>query len=77
MEVTMVSTTKIVQFNGVPARLWEGKTGAGIPVMMFVTRVAVAQELQTEEAAQIFQRELMECAAPSKEAEAIPLRMII
>lgn len=73
MIVTIQSTEKTVTVNGVPARIWEGKTTSGIPVIAFITRIAV-QDLEdpTE-----FERELQQHAAPSAEAQAFPLRMIL
>ena len=44
MRVTLNSTTRLVELevNGVrvPARIWEGVTSKGTPVMCFITRVA-------------------------------------
>jgi hypothetical protein len=73
MIATLKSTTKIVSLNGVPARIWEGTTASGIKVHAYITRVAVSEDQNQEE----FARELAACAAPSKEVEAIPMRMII
>lgn len=73
MKITIESTTKIVQLNGVPARIWEGTTESGVPVHCYVTRVAVDRDEDTSQ----FERELQEQKAPRPELEAIPLRMII
>jgi hypothetical protein len=73
MRIQIESTTKIVQLNNVPARIWEGHTESGIPVHCFVTRVAVAEGLPTEE----FDRELQKHAPPSPAIEAIPLRLVL
>ena len=35
--VTLTNTSKIVTLNGVPARVWEGKTAKGIPCHAFIT----------------------------------------
>ena len=40
MKVTLESTTKIVELNGVQARIWEGTTEGGIRVHAFITRIA-------------------------------------
>lgn len=73
MEVTLKNTSKIVQLNGVPGRVWEGHTSSGIPVIAFITRIAVPNgQDQTQ-----FEKELQETAAPSAEAAAYPLRMIL
>jgi len=76
MKVTMESTSKIVQLNGVPARIWEGRTETGIPCHAYVTRIAVAEGLQPEQYRD-FEFELNETRKPSAEIEAIPLRMIL
>lgn len=74
MKITIESTTKITELNGVPARIWEGKTESGIKVHCFVTRIAIDKE---EKRANEFQNELQEQKAPSKEIEAYPLNMIL
>jgi hypothetical protein len=60
MKITIESTTKIVEVNGVPARVWEGKTDTGIELHCFVTRIAVNK---TDDASQ-FEKELLECRPP-------------
>ena len=74
MKVTLENTTKIVNLNGVPARVWEGQTESGIPCHAFITRIAVARD---EDASQ-FEAQLKETKAPSPEVDnAYPLRMIL
>lgn len=73
MEVTLSNTTKIVDVNGVPARVWEGKTSSGIPVHCFITRIAVADNADRSQ----FERELHECRKPSPAVEAIDFRLIL
>lgn len=77
MKVNLESTSKIVELVvggvAVPARVWEGKTASGIPMHALVVRVAVHEGLDDTE----FKRELKECAAPSAEIRAYPLRMIL
>ena len=77
MKVQLESTTKIVflEVDGlcVPARVWEGHTEAGIPCHAFITRIAVANGLDSTE----FERELQQCRAPSAAVDAIPVRMIL
>ena len=74
MKVTLESTTKIVQVNGVPARIWEGETTSGIKVHAFITRVAIDKnELDASE----FEKELQECKVPSPAVESYPLRIIL
>ena len=74
MKITIESTTKIVQLNGVPSRIWEGKTESGIKVHCFITRIACDEnEPNTAE----FETELKEQKPPSAEIDTIPLRLIL
>lgn len=73
MKITIESTNKIVELNGVPARIWEGKTEDGTELHCYVTRVAVAEGQDTRQ----FEQQLQEHKTPTPEIEAIPLRMII
>lgn len=66
MKITIESTSKIVELNGIPARIWEGQTKSGIKVHCFVTRVAIDQdELRVSE----FEKELQKTRTPSPELE--------
>ena len=76
MKVTLESTTKIVHLNGVPARIWEGETESGIPVHVYLTRIAVPEGRDDTDYAQ-FEIELQECRAPSAEVSSIPLHLIL
>ena len=61
MKITIESTTRTVDVNGVPARVWEGQTESGIPVAVMVTRIAVPPGHDVAQ----FERELIECAPPT------------
>lgn len=74
MKITIESTTKIVQLNGVPARVWQGKTESGIEVHCFIVRLAIEKN---EPRAAEFTNELFHQSDPKPEIEAYPLRMII
>lgn len=74
MKITIESTTKIVELNGVPARVWEGHTDSGVKIHCFITRVAIDKD---EPRAEQFEKELMEQKIPSVEIQSFPLRMII
>lgn len=76
MKVTLTSTTKIVTLDGVPARVWEGTTERGVPVIAFVTRVAVDLDTDVAELA-VFEAELAECRPPSPEAARWPSRLVL
>lgn len=73
MKIEIESTAKIVELDGVPARVWEGRTSTGIPVHCFVTRIAVAHDQQHAE----FERELLACRRPSLDVAGIPLKLIL
>lgn len=76
MVVTLESTSKLVELNGVPVRIWEGRTESGIPVIAFVTRIAVEQG-QTPAVCEQFERELRQVRSPSAAAEAFPARLVL
>jgi len=74
MKIIIELTSKFVTLNGVPARIWEGETESGIKLHCYITRIAIDKdETRIEE----FEKELQQQRPPSKEIEAIPLRMII
>lgn len=74
MKITIESTTKIVDLNGVPACGWEGESESGIKVHCFITRIALDKdETRIEE----FLNELEEQRTPSPALQAIPLALIL
>jgi hypothetical protein len=74
MKITIESTGRVVELNGVPARIWEGETDSGIKVLCFITRIAIDKdEVRMDE----FERELQETRTPTAEIQAIPLRLIL
>ena len=74
MTITIHSTDKIVELNGVPARVWEGTSKSGVKLHCFITRLAIDKD---ETRADEFEKELQICKSPTPEVEAIPLRMIL
>ncbi len=72
--MTIESTSKIVEVNGVPCRMWEGESEHGIPCHCFITRVAVDKD---EPKAEEFKIDLQEHKPPSAALYVYPLRMII
>jgi hypothetical protein len=80
MKLQLESTDKVVMLQtskgDVPARIWEGESEAGVPVIAFITRVAVATKQGPEDFA-VFERELIECRAPSEAAASFPDRLIL
>lgn len=73
MKITIESTTKIVNANGIDCRVWEGTTERGIAVQVLVPRIAVLKDADTSQ----FEAELQEQRAPTAEVSAWPLRMVL
>lgn len=73
MIVELHNTTKIVDINGVPARVWEGHTANGVPVVALITRIAAERYADLEE----FDRDLEQATPPSPDVAAWPARMVI
>lgn len=77
MKVTLTNTTKVVELvvagTAVPARVWEGTSEAGIPVIAFITRIAVERDADAAE----FEHDLLEVAEPSVEVQSWPARMFL
>ena len=63
MKLTIEATERIVQLNGVPARIWKGTTESGVEVHCFVARIAVPEEAGSDAHAE-FERELRSCPEP-------------
>jgi ribosomal protein S12 methylthiotransferase accessory factor YcaO len=59
--MTIESTTRLVAINGVPARVWQGTSERGVPVVCCITRIAVAEGDDNSQ----FEAELKEHAAPT------------
>lgn len=74
MKITIESTSKIVELNGVPARIWEGWTESGIKVHCFVPRIAIDKD---ETRFSEFEKELQETRTPSPELECYPGKLIL
>lgn len=66
MRVILESTTKVVNVNGVPARIWQGKTESGIEVHAFITRIAINKNESRKEE---FEEELIQCSPPSADVD--------
>lgn len=76
IEPTDKVVTLVVDGCEMPARIWEGKTGHGIPVHCYVTRVAVPEGRPPHEYVE-FQEALNETRKPSADVQGIPLRLIL
>lgn len=78
MKVQLHSTVKTVDLvtrwgHAVPARVWEGTTEGGVPVIAFITRIAAKDDADLSE----FERDLLEMTPPSPDVAAWPARMLI
>lgn len=73
MKVTIESTTKIVNANGIDCRVWEGKTERGIEITCLIPRIAVRNGQDVSQ----FETELQEQRPPSADTAAFPMRMIL
>lgn len=73
MRITLENTSKIVELNGIPARIWEGRTESGIQIHAFITRVAVRNDADCSE----FERDLQETRAPSPAVAALPTKLVL
>lgn len=82
MEIMLKSTNRIVEIEPqsaanarpIKARIWEGETDSGIPVICVITRIAVPEgHDQTQ-----FRADLEENEPPTAAAvKAFPLRMLV
>lgn len=81
MKITIESTTKLVKLETesglvVQSRVWEGKTDDGIPVHVFITRIAPTIPVEDPRQA-VFKEQLQECKAPTAAVDCYPARMIL
>ena len=78
MKVTLESTSKVVELDGVPARMWEETTERGVRCFAFITRIAPAQPDPPPEQVAEFEADLRAVRPPTPHlAAAIPLRLIL
>ena len=73
MKITIESTGEMVTLNGVPARIWAGRTDAGVPVSCFINHISPQTHDPAVQAS--FEAELSVRETPRPEA--IPLRFIL
>jgi hypothetical protein len=74
MRIIVDSTTKVVEVNGVPARVWEGHTESGLAVHCFITRIAGPLNADLSQ----FEAELAECRTPrNADIDAYPMRLLL
>lgn len=73
MKIIIESTPKVVDINGVPARVWQGHTESGVAVIAFLTRIAAQRDQDLAE----FEADLQEHAQPIFDVAHWPDRMLI
>lgn len=49
MKAAIESTTETTEVDGVPCRVWMGVTESGIPILLFIHRIAVSEDDRQEE----------------------------
>lgn len=62
MQMVIKATDQLTEIDGVPVRVWEGRTSSGIPCKVFVHRIAVDRAEDTAE----FDRALAEQLPPGR-----------
>ena len=62
MKVSLESTTKIVELNGIQCRVWEGETEKGVKCHAFIPLIACHKRDDCSQ----FREELEEKASPSR-----------
>lgn len=70
MQITIESTDQVTRIDQVPVRVWNGVTEDGTPCKVFVHRLAVRDDQDTER----FERELTEQLPPGR---FLPLSLIL
>jgi hypothetical protein len=73
MKITIESTGRIVNLEGIDCRLWEGTTERGVKIECLIPRVAARDDQDLSQ----FEAELKEQRAPSFRESAFPLRMLL
>lgn len=75
MKVELESTSKQVLLNGIPCRIWEGRTDRGTPIHAFVALVGISDD---PAAIAELDSELNRSPAPGNaDIEAYPPRMVL
>jgi hypothetical protein len=73
MKITVESTTKIVELNGLQCRVWEGETDKGVKLHAFIPVVAAHEGQDLSQ----FDKDLREQQPPSTDVESYPQRMMV
>lgn len=74
MKIIVRNSTKIVQLNGLPCRIWEGETSGGIPVHCYIAGIAVDRRASPKTKFQ-FEIELDNIHALSKDFEVCLIKL--
>ena len=75
VKITLESTNRIITVNGTKARIWEGESAAGVPIVAAIATIAVHNSENQAE----FERELDEQHKTVSERgiQAFPLRFFL
>lgn len=73
MKIQIHNTSKIVELNGIPCRVWEGTTESGIEVHAFIPRIVIADKSKRTDA----YNELIQMAPPSPTVAEYPLELTL
>lgn len=72
MKIELTKTSQITHLNGVPVRVWEGKTEKGVEIVAFIARIAVQKDKDCSE----LENELTETDCP-KPKQSWPMSMVL
>lgn len=72
MKLAIEATEKLTTLDGVPVRLWKGRTEMGVECLVFVHRIAVDTRQDPTE----FDRVLREEFPPADASKVLPLELI-
>lgn len=73
MKLILEPTSKIIEIDGVPCRVWQGHSESGVPCHAHIALIAVNRDADAED----FNRELREVAAPRADVGDLPARMTL
>jgi hypothetical protein len=71
MKIELEATSRVENVNGVPARIWRGKTASGIEITAWINCIQVRADADNEQ----FERELREVKV-ERELISFDLRLV-
>ncbi len=73
MRTTIENTDRITMVNGVPVRIWEGKTETGIPMIALIALIAANKDSDCSQ----FEEELSEVSTARVDMSPLPPGIIV